>query len=124
MRKAGVTKIFSKDIASSPIRHPVSPFGIEQIGLSCISGLQPLPQGIPGIITKIDNPCPTILHPLLDGDGALLEIDITELGLQKLPDSHTRSQKHQNLGTITAVGYDRKKPFYIIRINSSRQVLR
>ena len=86
--KAGSLECATEDETRTVIGEAGAPLAIEEQGFACIPLREPSLQGVPRVVTQIDNTALSILFPFRDGDGALLEVDVTDSRRKNLPDPH------------------------------------
>src|SRR5208337_2855365 len=86
--------------------------------------LQPGGQGFPGISAKIDNPSHPSFSRLMDKHLLRFEIDVLDSQREKLPYSHTRSQKYEHDSPVSDIIDYREKLLDILGRHRPRQGIR
>ena len=89
--KTGFREIICKHLTSSAVGHAGLTLGVKEELLMSISHREPCLQSTDRIITEIHNPPQSILLPLLNINPSILEVEIQQLCVEQLSDSHSRS---------------------------------
>jgi len=121
--KAGSLECETEDLTRTPIGEARTPLGIEEQDFACIPLREPLLQGVPRVVTQIDNTALSILFPFRNGDGALLEVDVTDSSIKNLPDPHPGAKKNKHHGSIPSGCHRIQQPFHITRLYRPWQTL-
>jgi hypothetical protein len=111
--KAGSLEGATEDETRTVIGEAGAPLTIEEQDFACIPLREPLLQGVPHVVTQIDNTALSILFPFRDGDGALLEVDVTDSRLKNLPDPHPGAKKNKHHGSIPSGCHRIQQSFHI-----------
>jgi len=122
--KAGSLEGATEDETRTVIGEARAPLSVEEQGFACISLREPLLQGVPRVVTQIDNTALSILFPFRDRDRALLEVDVTDSRLENLSDPHPGAEKNKHHGSIPSGCHRIQQSFHISRLYRPWQTLR
>jgi hypothetical protein len=82
---------------------------------------EPAPQSTQGIIAHIHDSANPVLLSLNNLNAFLRKIQISHRCVQQLPNTHPRSQKHQDHGPVTGGLDHREQRFDVFRVNGPGQ---